>query len=161
MADFEVLSQILGPPSAHGRWEAAWPGLERELGLTFPEDFKAITNAYAPGLFADWLEILPPSARRSGLAAQIQAGIRELNEFPERIGRVAGTGVGQVLPVGYSVNSDMVGFLVNSLDPRTWTIGVRRTDIMEDPSWFEYAMGYGELAHGDGRRRGGHAVPRP
>jgi hypothetical protein len=41
-----------------------WSGVEEELGIVLPEDYKLLVNTYGIGWFANWIGILSPFSER-------------------------------------------------------------------------------------------------
>ncbi|MFJ7966615.1 hypothetical protein [Streptomyces sp. NPDC096324] len=59
MATLEEIKALLGDPGFHWSDAAPWTRLEQELGVSFPADFRALTDACGPVLISggpyDWL----------------------------------------------------------------------------------------------------------
>ncbi|SCK07240.1 MULTISPECIES: hypothetical protein [unclassified Streptomyces] len=60
MATLEEIKALLGEPRFHWSDPEPWNLLEQELGITFPADFRAITDAYGPVLINDKLRLDHP-----------------------------------------------------------------------------------------------------
>ena len=56
----EQLTTLCPPPSEPTRPRGDWDAVERDIGLRLPTDFKAVTEAYGEGCFANFLSLLHP-----------------------------------------------------------------------------------------------------
>ncbi|MET8405178.1 SMI1/KNR4 family protein [Streptomyces sp900116325] len=66
------LLEMFGEPTWRYRDPVAWQKLENELGVSLPEDFKVITDAYAPVMINSHLYLSHPATERWNLAERIR-----------------------------------------------------------------------------------------
>jgi hypothetical protein len=57
----------LVPPLSGGSARIDWTTIEESVGLRLPSDYKAIVEAYGPGVFDDFLWVLQPLATNPNL----------------------------------------------------------------------------------------------
>src|SRR5262249_39992865 len=60
MADLNDFYSVVGRPTFSGSSPEAWGTVEASLGLTFPQDFKRLCDAFGPGLFNDYFRLAHP-----------------------------------------------------------------------------------------------------
>jgi hypothetical protein len=58
--DLLALAELIGPPPTEP-FAVDWPGIERTLGLSLPDDYKAFATAYGPCRIEESLRITVPS----------------------------------------------------------------------------------------------------
>ncbi|MEV8635052.1 SMI1/KNR4 family protein [Streptosporangium sp. NPDC051023] len=70
--DLTALAAVIGPPP-QSPFPVDWPGVERLLGVRFPDDYKAFAEAYGPVLVGEWIwVVLPHDSERGGYLKQLK-----------------------------------------------------------------------------------------
>jgi len=141
---------LLGEPRAAGADRAAWERLEETLGVTLPEDYRAVVDAYAPAQLNRQLYLLHPA---DDLALWMEQTLRAFRNtswddgvvcpgFEETGPRFGGrTGL---VPLATSDRGDHV-FAVRDDVPDGWRI---LTCDGDEQDFYEYRMGFAEWLHG-------------
>ncbi|MEE1783254.1 SMI1/KNR4 family protein [Streptomyces sp. SP17BM10] len=156
MSDYlaEVFA-MLGPGEQRFTSPDAWAELEAEIGTDFPEDYKAVVDAYAPMQINGHLYLSHPATERWNLGKKIRetsrvwAGLdwdREDWLEPEENIRVAldlqavrfGTKDG-LIPITSTDRGEYV-----FLAPLPDGTGRRICVVEHDGSWYEYRMSFSE-----------------
>ncbi|MFH8842386.1 SMI1/KNR4 family protein [Streptomyces sp. NPDC017868] len=153
MATLSEIRALLGEPRFNWSDPAPWTGLERELGVEFPADFREIVDAYGSVSINGQLYLKHPAGH---LLHELGKDIRLDLEFwreedmagflPSR----AGAGPGELLPVATATTGEMVFLRVPDAPSSPWRVLVQE---MDSPSWTLYEMTFGAwlLAYLKGR----------
>lgn len=101
MATLEEIKALLGQPRFLWSDPEPWNLLEQELGITFPADFRAITDAYGPVLISDRLYLDHPGHPSRNLGRSIKEEIEFWleDDVTKILPGKAGTRPGELLPI--------------------------------------------------------------
>ncbi|MFI6523599.1 SMI1/KNR4 family protein [Streptomyces uncialis] len=133
MATLEEIKALLGEPRFLWSDPEPWNLLEQELGITFPADFRAITDAYGPVLINDKLRLDHPGHPFRNLGRSIKEEIEywlEAEETGILPGR-AGTGPGELLPIATGATAEYIFLRVPPEPSAPWAIGIQELDSFE------------------------------
>ncbi|MGW4202200.1 SMI1/KNR4 family protein [Streptomyces sp. NPDC004726] len=83
MTDYlQAVFDMLGPAESRYDDAAAWPRLERQIGRSLPEDYKAIVDAYAPVQLNGHLYLAShPACARLNLGEEIRSDAELWSEW--------------------------------------------------------------------------------
>ncbi|MFB7621025.1 SMI1/KNR4 family protein [Kitasatospora sp. NPDC056181] len=146
---------MLGPGEQRYASASAWAGLEAEIGIAFPEDYKAVVDAYAPIQINGHLFLSHPATERWNLGKEIRDTSRTWAaldwdrerwlEPEENIRAVLGleevrfgTKDG-LIPITSTDRGELI-----FLAPLPDRSGQRICAVKHDGSWFEYRMSFSE-----------------
>src|SRR5688572_25528157 len=142
MAPMQPLHQFV-PPPPHPRnvgTSSDWERVERDLRVTYPDDFKEINRRYGIGWFDGFIQVLGPIPLSHGytlpqFGADIELDLEIIRERePELAGRI---GDRRLIPIAWTRNGDEIFYVVDEFGrPREILfIGSRaaRFDMFEDP----------------------------
>ncbi|MFB8237576.1 SMI1/KNR4 family protein [Kitasatospora purpeofusca] len=146
---------MLGPGERRFARADAWTALEAEIGTEFPEDYKAVVDAYAPIQINGHLHLSHPATERWNLGKKIRETSRACAELdwdredwvePEESIRVVldlqevrfGTKDGLVPITG----TDRGEYIF--LAPRSDRTGHRICAVDHEGCWYEYRMSFSE-----------------
>ncbi|MFF0473168.1 SMI1/KNR4 family protein [Streptomyces sp. NPDC004284] len=143
----------MGEPRFNWSDPAPWTGLERELGVEFPADFRAIVDAYGSISINGQLFLKHPAGhllhelgKDIGLDLEFWREEDMAGFLPGR----AGAGPGELLPVATATTGETVFLRVPDGPSSPWRVLVQE---MDSPSWTLYEMTFGAwlLAYLKGR----------
>ncbi|MFD8734299.1 SMI1/KNR4 family protein [Streptomyces sp. NPDC059618] len=143
MATLEDIKALLGEPGFHWSDPAPWTSLERELGVAFPADFRAVADAYGPVLISGRLYLRHPGHATRNLGEEI----RESMEFwleedvAEFLPGGAGSRPGELLPVATGASAETVFLRIPYEPSAPWAVGVQEMDSGE---FVLYEMTFGD-----------------
>ncbi|MFF4079409.1 SMI1/KNR4 family protein [Streptomyces sp. NPDC001777] len=152
-ATLPEITALLGEPRFNWTDPAPWTELERELGVTFPEDFREIVDAYGSVQVNNQLYLTHPAGH---LLHSLGKDIRDDLELwrdedmVEFLPGPAGSGPGELIPVASATTGEAVFLRVPDGPTAPWRVVVQEFD---SPAWTLYEMTFGEwlLAYLKGR----------
>lgn len=133
MATLEEIKVLLGEPRFNWSDPSPWVLLEQELGVSFPADFRNITDAYGPIVINEKLHLDHPGHPIKNLGEEIKESIEfwleeDLAEFlPSR----AGTRPGELLPIATGATAEYIFLQVPNGPSAPWAVGVQEMDSGE------------------------------
>ncbi|MFF2951481.1 SMI1/KNR4 family protein [Kitasatospora sp. NPDC057965] len=143
----EKLRAVIGPAGGPGVAAANWRELEGELGVTLPEDFKVLTEWYAPIRIGWSIRISNPGTVNYNLGSHIretvaayQACSFSLDNFPGFSRTLGFGGPDGLIPVSGTAHGEEV-FLFNDHLRGRWQIVVF---VGADLEFYQYDMGFAE-----------------
>lgn len=133
MATLGEIKALLGEPRFQWSDPEPWNLLEQELGVSFPADFRAITDAYGPVLINDRLRLDHPGHPFRNLGKSIKEEIQFWHEDEETefLPSRAGTGPGELLPIATGATAECVFLRVPPEPSAPWAVGVQEMDSGE------------------------------
>jgi hypothetical protein len=142
MAILDDIRALLGQPGFHWSDPAPWARLEQEFGVSFPADFREVTDAYGPVLISGKLYLDHPGHPIRNLGEEIRESIsfwRE--EEPAQLlpGR-AGSAPGELLPVATGTTAETVFLQIPVDQAAPWSVTVQELDSGE---FVPYEMTFG------------------
>ncbi|MFJ5228475.1 SMI1/KNR4 family protein [Kitasatospora sp. NPDC088391] len=138
------IRSLLGEPRFAWSDPAPWAGLERELGVVFPADFREILDAYGSIMVNGQLHLAHPAGH---LLHRLGEKIREDLEFwqdedmVEFLPAPAGTAPGELLPVASAVTGETVFLRVPDGPASPWRVLVQEFD---SPAWTLHELAFGD-----------------
>ncbi|MFJ2898059.1 SMI1/KNR4 family protein [Streptomyces sp. NPDC087218] len=152
-ATLPEITALLGEPRFNWTDPAPWTELERELGVTFPADFREIVDAYGSVQVNNQLYLKHPAGH---LLHSLGKDIRDDLELwrdedmVEFLPSPAGSGPGELIPVASATTGEAVFLRVPDSPSAPWRVVVQEFD---SPAWTLYEMTFGEwlLAYLKGR----------
>jgi hypothetical protein len=153
VATLSEIKALLGEPRFNWSDPAPWIGLERELGIEFPADFREIVDAYGSIEINGQLYLEHPAGH---LLHSLGGAIREDLEFwreedmAEFLPSPVGADPGELMPVASAMTGEWIFLRVPDEPSSPWRVVVQEFD---SPAWTLYEMTFGEwlLAYLKGR----------
>ncbi|WAZ19896.1 SMI1/KNR4 family protein [Streptomyces cinnabarinus] len=149
MATLDDIEALLGEPRFHWSDPAPWDRLERELGVSFPADFREIADAYGPVLINDQVRLDHPGHATRNLGETIKEEIEfwlEEDEDQENIPRKAGALPGELLPVATCSQGETVFLRVPESPSEPWAVGVHEWDsfsfVLHEKPFSDWLLAY-------------------
>jgi len=140
----DSLLKIMPPPEHPvecGTWED-WAGVQSELGLRLPVDYKYFINSYGTGKISDFLYVLNPFSANAYLNLKQQiwlvlGGLRVTKQVSgsEEVPYPLYAEPGGLLPWGITDNGDTLYWLTRGENPDKWTVVIGDA---RGPEWEEY-----------------------
>ncbi|MEV5012892.1 hypothetical protein [Streptomyces sp. NPDC055692] len=91
MATLEEIKELLGEPGFNWSDPAPWVRLEQELGVSFPDDFRAIADAYGPALIKKGFYLYHPGHPIRNLGEEIkesiESGLKKIQQSSFPVGQ--------------------------------------------------------------------------
>ncbi|MEU8894209.1 SMI1/KNR4 family protein [Streptomyces sp. NPDC048442] len=133
MATLEEIKELLGEPCFNWCVPAPWVQLERELGIFFPDDFRAIADAYGPVVINKGLYLYHPGHPIRNLGDEIKESIKFWLEedSAEFLPRGAGSRPGELLPIAAGTTAETIFLQVPCESSAPWAVGVQEMDSGE------------------------------
>ncbi|MFJ4768027.1 SMI1/KNR4 family protein [Streptomyces uncialis] len=133
MATLEEITALLGEPRFLWSDPEPWNLLEQELGVTFPADFRAISDAYGPVLINDRLRLDHPGHPSRNLGKSIKEEIEYWleEEETEILPGKAGTRPGELLPIATGATAEYIFLRVPPGPSAPWAVGIQELDSFE------------------------------
>ncbi|MET8957713.1 SMI1/KNR4 family protein [Streptomyces sp. NPDC004533] len=133
MATLEEIKELLGEPCFNCSDPAPWVRLEQELGISFPEDFRAIVDAYGPVVINKGLYLYHPGHPIRNLGEEIKESIEFWLEedSAEFLPRGAGSRPGELLPIATGTTAETIFLQVPYEPSAPWAVGVQEMDSGE------------------------------
>lgn len=150
MAELAEIKALLGEPKWNWSDPAPWDALERELGVTFPADFREIIDAYGSVVINKQLSLFHPGNFLANLGERIRDEIVFWAEFAEDwrdaeegeyLPAAVGAGPGELLPIAHSTTGESVFLRVPAEPGGAWTIGIQEFD---SPAYWAWDMSFGD-----------------
>ncbi|MFH8578775.1 SMI1/KNR4 family protein [Streptomyces zaomyceticus] len=148
MAALEEIEALLGEPRFRWADRAPWDRLEEELGVSFPADFRDVTDAYGPVVINDQLYLDHPGHPVRNLGERIRESIEDWREEEEAEilpGR-AGSGPGELLPVASAVTGEWIFLRVPGGPAEPWAVGVQEMDsfafVLHEMTFGDWLLAY-------------------
>ncbi|MFE3855994.1 SMI1/KNR4 family protein [Streptomyces griseorubiginosus] len=141
------VNAMLGPPRNSPPLAGTWDPLEGELGIQLPDDFKTITDRYAPLQLNLHLFLCHPATPRWNLGAWMRDVMEDFRRSNLREAECPGFPDGPVFgaPSGLIplVDTDRgeYAFGVMNASTKEWLILTCNGD---EPDFYEYRMSFGE-----------------
>lgn len=136
------LVRLVAPPASPIDNTGDWEGAEREVGLSFPADYRDLVSTFGVGTFGDFISVLSPFStnwRRNIVerGGRWLEGQRELRDkWPEQFPVGLFPEPGGALPWGVTDNGDTCCWLVDvRADPSTWRLAIAES---RGPSWHQH-----------------------
>jgi hypothetical protein len=148
MATLEEIRELLGEPRFNWSDPAPWDRLEQELGVSFPADFRDITDAYGPVMINKQLYLDHPGHPIRNLGEEVRDSIEFWAEEDqaEILPIPAGTRPGELLPVATAMTGESVFLRVPSGPSEPWTVGVQEMDsfsfVLHDMTFSDWLLAY-------------------
>jgi hypothetical protein len=125
-----------------------WSGLESELGLTLPDDFKQLVQAYGEGVFCDFLYTFPRTEPFGGMSLLLNQGVvaghaEARQEAPEDYPYPLYPEPGGLFIWGGTINGDTLCWLTAG-DPSTWPVVVW---VQRGAEWAQFGPGTAAFIH--------------
>ncbi|MCX4662065.1 SMI1/KNR4 family protein [Streptomyces uncialis] len=133
MATLEEIKELLGEPRFLWSDPEPWNLLEQELGITFPADFRSITDAYGPVLISDRLYLDHPGHPSRNLGRSIKEEIEFWveDDVTKILPGKAGTRPGELLPIATGATAESVFLRVPPGPSAPWVVGIQEMDSFE------------------------------
>lgn len=139
----DQLKMVLTPPDNPQNTGdgIGWSELEKALGVTLPEDYKAFISTYGTGEIDEFIWILTPFESDENVnflaraKAMREAYLESKQQFPTYYHHDFYPATGGILPWGYTDNGDELYWKTNG-DPGMWTMIIyesRSSDYHEYP----------------------------
>ncbi|MFF7331784.1 SMI1/KNR4 family protein [Streptomyces sp. NPDC008150] len=148
MTTIEKIKALLGEPRFNWTDPTPWILLEQELGVSFPADFRELTDAYGPVLISEKLYLDHPGHPTRNLGKEIKESIEfwleeDLADFlPSK----AGSGPGQLLPIATGATAEQVFLQVPYGPSALWAVGVQEMDsgefLLYEMPFSEWLLGF-------------------
>ncbi|MET9736313.1 SMI1/KNR4 family protein [Streptomyces sp. NPDC006458] len=153
MATLPEITALLGEARFNWSDPEPWNGLERELGVEFPADFREIVDAYGSIEVNKQLYLMHPAGH---LLHDLGSFIRkdlELwrdEDMVEYLPSPVGANPGELIPVATATTGEAVFLRVPDESSSPWRVVVQEFD---SPAWTLYEMTFSEwfLAYLKGR----------
>jgi len=142
-----VLSEVralLGEPRFNWSDPAPWIGLERELGIEFPSDFREIVDAYGSISVNGQLYLKHPAGHllhSLGVMVRRDLELWREEDMAEFLPAPVGSGPGELMPVATATTGEAVFLRVPDDASSPWRVVVQEFD---SPAWTLYEMTFGE-----------------
>ncbi|GAA2222463.1 hypothetical protein GCM10010232_03580 [Streptomyces amakusaensis] len=136
MATLEEIKALLGEPRFHWSDPAPWIQLEQELGVSFPADFREITDAYGPVLISEKLYLDHPGHRFRNLGESIKESLESWLDMEEEVlaeflPSKAGSHPGELLPIARGTTAEEILLRVPHEPSAPWAVVVQEMDSGE------------------------------
>ncbi|MFF0148707.1 SUKH superfamily protein [Amycolatopsis sulphurea] len=123
-----------------------WDTVERALGLTLPEDYKAMMSRFPSGFFRNAVWITNPIDARVDLGTFLREDVHEVVEsfsgengdFMEDTNYALFPAPGGLLPWGNDLQGGKFFWLTKGIDPNEWPVVYWSRDLFE---WTEHDSG--------------------
>ncbi|WP_245687606.1 SMI1/KNR4 family protein [Streptacidiphilus griseoplanus] len=144
MTTLAQIQALLGEPRFNWSDPAPWIELERELGVTFPADFREIVDAYGSIEINAQLYLKHPAGHLlHDLGREIRGDLELWREedIAEFLPSPAGANPGELLPVASATTGEAVFLRVPEKPSSPWRVVIQEFD---SPSWTLHEMTFGE-----------------
>ncbi|MFF2012934.1 SMI1/KNR4 family protein [Streptomyces sp. NPDC058195] len=147
------ITALLGEPRFNWSDPAPWDGLERELGVELPADFREITDAYGSIEINKQLYLEHPAGHllhSLGRSVRDDLAFWREEDMAEFLPSPVGADQGELIPVASATTGEAVFLRVPDSPSALWRVVVQEFD---SPAWTLYEMTFGEwlLAYLKGR----------
>ncbi|MGW1106448.1 SMI1/KNR4 family protein [Streptomyces sp. NPDC002540] len=147
------ITALLGEPRFNWSDPAPWIGLEQELGIEFPADFREVVDAYGSIEINKQLYLKHPADHLLHSLGEKIRGDLELwrdEDMVEFLPSPVGAAPGELMPVASATTGEAVFLRIPDNPSSRWRIVVQEFD---SPAWTLYEMTFGEwlLAYLKGR----------
>ncbi len=144
MSALESLKTLMAPPANPSDLpnEGGWQSVERSLGITLPEDYKAFIACYGTGAIDNFLWVLNPFSQNENLNLSSQSGVRldSQRQFSLESGREMPYALypdtNGLFPWGVTDNGDVLYWLCKG-SPSLWVIVICDSRASQ---WREYTL---------------------
>jgi hypothetical protein len=148
------------PATQPGR-RIAWAKAEAALGVTFPEDYKRLSEEWGAGTFDHFLWVFEPGHpnRYADLLSQFEGPLEALRQVGYELDELPA--MPEVMPGGLLLwgvtdNGDAAYWHIGSADPASWTVAINES---RGPDWHRPEAACGLYRRRLVGRREGRRVP--
>ncbi|MBC2907788.1 SMI1/KNR4 family protein [Streptomyces cupreus] len=148
MATLDDIKALLGEPRFNWSDPEPWDQLEAELGVSFPSDFRAITDAYGPVLINKQVYLDHPGHP----VRNLRDGIKEQLEFyheegsAESLTSAPGSRPGELLPVATTSTGEDIFLRIPDGPAEPWAVGVQEWDsfgfVLHEMTFGDWLLAY-------------------
>lgn len=147
------MAELLGEPRFNWTDPGPWEEMEREFGMLFPDDFRAIVDAYGSILVNDQVYLMHPARH---LLHSLDRHVRDdlemwrEEDMAEYLPSPVGGRPGELIPVATCVTGEAIFLCVPDDASAKWRVVVQEFD---SPAWTLYELTFREwlLAYLRGR----------